>query len=50
LPKTQISISANGEIAWASDICAGIRFSQIAANAKAQLDQWLIEQMAKLGN
>ena len=50
LPKTQISISANGEIAWASDICAGIRFSQIPANSKAQLDQWLIEQMAKLGN
>jgi CheY-like chemotaxis protein len=48
LPKTRVPISTNAEIAWTSNICAGLRFQQISSTDKEQLTQWLSEQMAQL--
>jgi CheY-like chemotaxis protein len=47
LPKTQASISTNAEVAWASNINAGLRFLQLSAPAREQLENWLNEQMSK---
>lgn len=48
LPKTHAAISTGAEIALASDINAGLRFVQLPANAKEQLESWLNEHMLKL--
>jgi DNA-binding response OmpR family regulator len=45
LPGTTGEIRCTGEVAWQGNQLAGIRFSQIAAEASDQLKQWIEKQL-----
>ena len=45
LPGTTGEIRCTGEVAWQGNQLAGIRFSQIAADASDQLKQWIEKQL-----
>ncbi len=47
LPGARVAISAQAELAWTSDIHAGLRFLQLAMNSREQLESWLQQQMVK---
>lgn len=47
LPGMQTSISTSAEVAWSSDIHAGLRFVHLLPNTREQLELWLQEQMSK---
>jgi CheY-like chemotaxis protein len=47
LPETQSAISTSAEMAWSSDICAGLRFLKLSTASREQLEHWLNEQMLK---
>jgi CheY-like chemotaxis protein len=47
LPRMQFPVSTRAEIAWSSDIYAGLRFMQLPTNMREQLEHWLQEQMSK---
>lgn len=47
LPGERVAISAQAELAWTSDIHAGLRFLQLAMNSREQLESWLQQQMVK---
>ncbi len=50
LPETNIVIEAKSTMAWVDGTGrAGIRFVELPANSRQQLDAWLTDQMIKMG-
>jgi len=47
LPGERAAIAATAELAWTSDIRAGLRFLQIPASSRDQLNCWLEQQIVK---
>ena len=45
LPGTSVEISCTGEVAWQGNHLAGVRFSQIDADASDQVKQWVERQL-----
>ncbi len=46
LPGTQISMEPKGDIAWVdASGHAGLRFTELPANSREQLDRWLTDQL-----